>query len=435
MRRSRESEENNERMLARGTKVYTVIDEYVIEKQIDQGGNGTIYRVHNSSNNLYALKAIDRNKTTKNKLKRFRNEISFCKSADNPHVIRVLDDGTFEDSIIFYIMPLYEKTLRELMNEGLEPEKCFSLITQILDGLKYAHEKNVWHRDIKPENILVGSDGTVVIADFGIAHFSEDFLQTVVDTKPTDRLANFQYAAPEQRERGREVDGRADVYSLGLLINELFTHELPLGENYKRIGSVCPDFSFLDSVVSEMREQDVETRLYPINKVATHILAAKQDWEQSQELLALSQETDSDETPYQISSLSISGYELEDGWLTLEMSGIDNEKHFDKWFRVLQDGNYSRTSVWGFGPERLRNLGFRKVGLSISSLSQEQLNKTISYFKEWMESARVVFNREVSNEFERKRRELEMEKRSEILRLKKEAEMREMVRSILDNHH
>lgn len=321
------------------------------------------------------------------------------------------------------------------MNEGLEPEKCFSFITQILDGLKYAHEKKVWHRDIKPENILVGSDGTVVIADFGIAHFSEDFIQTVVDTKPTDRLANFRYAAPEQREQGRQVDGRADVYSLGLLINELFTHELPLGENYKRIGSVCPDFSFLDDVVSEMREQDVETRLYPISNVATHILAAKQDWEQSQELLSLSQETDSDETPYQISTLRISGYELKDRWLTLELSGIDNGKHFDKWFQCLQDGNYSRTSVWGFGPERLRNLGFRKVGLSIASLSQDQLNKTILYFKEWIESAKAIFNQEMSYEYERKRRELEMEKRSEILRLKKEAEMREMVGSILDNHH
>ncbi len=69
-----------------------------------------------------------------------------------------------------------------------------------MKALEFAHNKKVWHRDIKPENILVDENDNVVLADFGIAHFCDELLITAVETKAAERLANFQYSAPEQRK-------------------------------------------------------------------------------------------------------------------------------------------------------------------------------------------------------------------------------------------
>lgn len=156
-------------MLRKGTTVYTAFSEYTIEKQISQGGNGTVYRVHNHNNERFALKAIDRNKTSSEKLKRFKNEIAFCENNDNPHIIKVLDHGTYttnDENLVFYIMPEYELTLRNRIDKGITSEEILPIITQILSGLRFAHDKHVWHRDIKPENILIEQKGNVVIIGF-----------------------------------------------------------------------------------------------------------------------------------------------------------------------------------------------------------------------------------------------------------------------------
>ena len=420
-------------MLKKGTKVYTAFDEYVVEGQIGQGGNGSVFKVRNSNNKCFALKAINRKTTTKETLKRFTNEICFCERADNQHIIKILDKGAFEDSIVFYIMPLYSRTLREWMNKGINPSECLSIVTQILEGLKYAHEKGVWHRDIKPENILVDGNGTIVIADFGIAHFSEGEIQTVIETKPSDKLANFQYAAPEQRERGKTVDGRADSYALGLIINEMFTHEMPLGVNYKRIGAVCSDYSFLDSVVDRMLEHDIENRLYPMNHVARDILVAQKDWEQSQELLRITEEEPSDDSPYQISQITISDCKYEDGCIEFILSGIDDLSHFDEWFYILQSGEYNHTSIWGFGPARLRKRGLNRVCMDISSISDNQISSLIKDFKDWIEPSKNIFNNKLRMDFECEKRKAEAQRNAEIQRLKKEKEMRKMIRDLFDN--
>jgi serine/threonine protein kinase len=104
-----------------------------------------------------------------------------------------------------------------------------AIFSQILDGVEAAHLQNVIHRDLKPENILCDQNfATIAIADFGTARFTEDILATAIETGPSQRLANFQYAAPEQRTVGGDVQATADIYALGLMLNELFTGSVPI---------------------------------------------------------------------------------------------------------------------------------------------------------------------------------------------------------------
>jgi len=147
------------------------------------------------------------------------------------------------------------------MKSPIERPKILPIFSQILDGVEAAHGQNVIHRDLKPENILFDrASETPVIADFGIAHFEEEDLFTAVETNDGRRLANFEYAAPEQCKRGKRVDHRADIYALGLILNEMFTAALARGTNYKTIASVAPQYGYLDELVSRMLCNDPADR-------------------------------------------------------------------------------------------------------------------------------------------------------------------------------
>ncbi len=172
----------------------------------------------------------------------------------------------------FYVMPCYPKSLRDSIREGIKPEEVLRVFTQILDGVAAAHDKKVVHRDLKPENILVADDGGIVVADFGIARFDEEDLITAVETRAQQRLANFQYAAPEQRVKGGVVDLRSDIYALGLILNELFTRSIPQGSGYETIGKVSPAFGYLDEIVDLMIRQDPRQRPSALSDIKAKII-------------------------------------------------------------------------------------------------------------------------------------------------------------------
>ena len=423
-------------MLKKKTIVYTAFSEYTIDIQISQGGNGTVFLVHDRANEQYALKAIDRNKTSNEKLKRFKNEIVFCENSDDPNVIKVLDHGTYtvdDENLVFYIMPVYDNTLRSLMTDGIEPNRVLWIVTQILSGLRYAHEKGVWHRDIKPENILIDGQSNVVITDFGIAHFSSDNLATIVETKQSDRMANFQYAAPEQRIKGGIVDGRADIYAVGLILNEMFTHTLAIGSNYKKIGDVNPDYSWLDSVIDSMLQQTPSNRPFPVSTVATRLLTAQKDWQQSQELLRLAEEKPNSDGPFQMEVPSIRDSQYDAGEIKVYLDGID-PSWFETWFGILQQGQYNHTETMGFETYRLRRYPPDCIAMPIpmSSALGYNLKNIAQYMKAWITEATRLFNEEQRSRYNREENDRRRNKEAEINRLKKEAEMREAIKGLFD---
>jgi eukaryotic-like serine/threonine-protein kinase len=249
----------------------TVLHSYRPEGTPRQGGSGIVFKARNEDGEVFAIKIIDRGKATRDRNRRFKNELEYCRRENHRNIVKVLDDGfTIEKGvkIPFYVMPFYPGTLRDLMKGGIPDGKALSLFLQILEGVEAAHLRGVWHRDLKPENILYDpATDTLVVADFGIAHFEQEDLYTAVETKDGQRLANFQYAAPEQRMRDKAIDHRTDIYALGLVLNEMFTGEILQGAGYKRIGSAALRLQYLDEIVETMVQQDPRQRVGSIKDV------------------------------------------------------------------------------------------------------------------------------------------------------------------------
>lgn len=250
---------------------------FAVYKRIEkcgEGGCGSVYRVADEHGRFFALKLLD--KPIPEKLRRFRNEIAFAHRRPHQNIVPVLDHGTAEVRgavLPFCVMPLYGATLRVMMSARIEHEKVLPYFLQMLDGVEAAHAKRVFHRDLKPENILHDvSEDRLLIGDFGIAHIAADMQVTAVETRRSDRLANWQYAAPEQRER-REAGAPADIYALGLILNEMFTGQVIYGSNYPTISSVAPTYGRLDGLVDRMVRRNEEERPESIGEVRADILS------------------------------------------------------------------------------------------------------------------------------------------------------------------
>src|SRR3989339_339466 len=217
-----------------GQELVTTTTAYTAQNKIGEGGAGEVWCVVDQEDGKkYAAKFLDPKKTSADKLKRFKNELMFCQKNTHKNILSVVDHGVLlvkQQKIPFYIMPFYTSTLREMINKGIPVDNILAYFKQIIDGVEAAHLLKVFHRDLKPENILYdATQDCMVVADFGIAHFSEELCYTSVETQRSSRFANFQYAAPEQRAKGINVDYRADIYALGLIFNEMYTKHVPHG--------------------------------------------------------------------------------------------------------------------------------------------------------------------------------------------------------------
>jgi len=384
---------------------------YTAIEIVGEGGAGKIFSAKDESGDIFAIKLLDPNKATKNKIKRFENEIHFCFNNNHPHIISVNDHGLFkekEKSSLFYVMSLYSGSLKNLIESAIAPDKVLKYFNQILLGVEAAHLKSVIHRDLKPENILYdkGNDH-LLIGDFGIAHFEEEDLYTAVKTKDSDRLANFQYAAPEQKTRGQSIDHRADIYALGLMLNEMFTKKVPHGSNYKTIGSIRKDFEYLDKLVSEMICQSPEDRPESIEAVQKILIGYKNTFITRQKINELENTviptTSINDDPLISDPPRLVDANWDRDQLTLILSRPVNSK----WNWALHNMG-GHTSVWGKGPEIFN---FHKNEATIAA-NADDVQRIIDYFKTWLPRVNGVYKQKI----EREKREAEEKLRMELER-------------------
>ncbi len=171
---------------------------------------------------------------------RFKREAKILAKLNHPNIIRVLDFGTYDD--FFYISFEYfeGKTLRDYLKNNRPHENDFAkIISQILSGLKYAHQQKIIHRDLKPENILINKNFDIKIADFGLA-LAETEIQI---TQQDSIIGTPGYMSPEQI-RGDILDNRTDIFSFGIIAYELLTGKNPfIGSD---ISSTINNIQFLE---------------------------------------------------------------------------------------------------------------------------------------------------------------------------------------------
>jgi len=399
----------------------TTFATYTATHIIGEGGSGRIFEANDDEGGICAIKWLDPAKATREKAKRFKNELQFCLRNRHPHVLTIVDYGVFikkEDNSSFYVMPLYGGSLRDLLKTGIPPNKVLHYFAQILDGVEAAHIQRVVHRDLKPENILYATDGDcLVIADFGIARFEEDELYTAVETKDSARLASFQYAAPEQRNRGTEADQRADIYALGLILNEMFTGEIPSGTGYKTIAKVAPDYEYLDSIVEEMMRQSPKDRIDSIERIKNQLIGRKNEFITRQKVSELKAAvvpiTELDD-PLIADPPRLVNFDWDQGILTLFFQRPVNEK----WVWALQNMG-SHTAVLGKGPEAFRIHGDKAV----IGATENEVQTLIDYFNDWLPKANRVYEQRMRRESE----QAEDKQRKEFKRQIAEQEARQRV--------
>ena len=199
---------------------------YEIHELIGVGGMAYVYKAYDRVEGRWVAIKILKEEFSNNSdfLRRFRNESKAIAVLNHPNIVKVYD-VSFGDQIQYIVMEFIDGiTLKEYIEqEGtIRWQEDVHFTTQILMALECAHEKGIIHRDIKPQNIMLLQDGSIKVADFGIARFLQSETQTMTDKA----IGSVHYIAPEQAS-GDYITDKADIYSVGVMLYEMLTGKLP----------------------------------------------------------------------------------------------------------------------------------------------------------------------------------------------------------------
>jgi serine/threonine-protein kinase len=245
----------------------TRLREYEILDKVGEGGMGAVFKaIDRNLDRLVAIKALHPTFTTNHEVtERFKQEARVQATLVHPNVVNLYN--FFEESGFFYIVMEYiegETLAARIRRTGLlPPQVSIPIFEQILNGLSFAHAKGIIHRDLKPSNILIDSANNAKIMDFGVAKIIGDRSMTKTGTK----MGTIYYMSPEQVLGQKDIDGRADIYSLGITLFEMLTGRLP----FKTEGS---DFVIMQQIVQNEMPSVKEYYPYVLDKIDAAILKA-----------------------------------------------------------------------------------------------------------------------------------------------------------------
>src|SRR5919202_2971269 len=200
---------------------------YVLAESLGSGGMAEVYLAHDEVlDRDVALKVLRSQYVSDEEFaERFRREARSAASLSHPNIVQVYDRGETEDGTCYIAMEYVPGgTLKKRIEEKgpFDPRKAAAVAAQIADALGAAHERGVIHRDIKPQNVLVSASGDLKVTDFGIARAAS----AVTSSASGAIFGTAGYISPEQA-LGEPVGPRSDLYSLGVILYEMLTGELP----------------------------------------------------------------------------------------------------------------------------------------------------------------------------------------------------------------
>ncbi len=261
----------------------TLNKRYKITSRLGKGAMGTVYRATDSQTSQeVALKVISGELSINPEmLERFKREGEALRQLKHPNIVGFLDAFEYEEQYVIVMEYISGGSLHELIKQGALPvERAQQIALDLCDALIRAHRLNIIHRDLKPENVLITADGIPKLADFGVARLNEGTRMTRSGTQ----VGTPYYMAPEAWE-GKNLDAQADIWSLGVVLFEMLTGQVPFGgdtgpavmnkvftsqpPDLKRMRSETP--SGLAKIVSRMLTRDKKRRYPTMREVAVDL--------------------------------------------------------------------------------------------------------------------------------------------------------------------
>jgi serine/threonine protein kinase len=257
-------------------EMQAMLPQYEVLEILGRGGMGAVYKARQVSlNRVVALKLLAAHSAHEGGLDfavRFKVEAQAMARLAHPHIVAVHDFGETGAGRFFYAMEFVEgeDLARRIERERkLPPEEARRIALAVCDALICAHAQGVVHRDIKPSNILLGVNGLVKVADFGLAKIDDPATATLTLSGTT--MGSQGYAAPEVFAKASTADHRADIYSLGVLIYEMLTGEVPRGL-FKMPSQKVPGLDERwDAIICKAVEEDREERFQSVAEMRAEL--------------------------------------------------------------------------------------------------------------------------------------------------------------------
>ena len=209
---------------------------YELTRELGRGGMGVVYlavRADDTYHKAVAVKLVSAPLGDEDAIRRFRRERQILAELEHPYIARLLDGGTTEEGLPYLVMEYVDGVAITEYSRTLAIDERLRLFTRVCEAVQFAHTRLVVHRDLKPQNILITSDGTPRLLDFGIATLLDD--DGTSSTRTNVFALTPQYASPEQA-RGERVTTTSDVYSLGMVLYEMLTGARPYDLSGKAVA-------------------------------------------------------------------------------------------------------------------------------------------------------------------------------------------------------
>jgi len=244
-------------------EIQALFPQYEIVALLGRGGMGAVYKGwQRSLDRFVAIKILPQGLTDDPQYsERFKQEAKSMAKLAHAGIVAVFDAGELANGMLYFVMEFIEGTdVQKMIAEqgSLPPAHAMAITAHVCDALQYAHDRGIIHRDIKPANIMVGYDGVVKVADFGLAKQQQEGVSGLTQSGMV--MGTLHYMAPESLILGVSVDHRADIYAVGIMLYQMLTGRLPQGlfeMPSQKVPGLDPRY---DAVVAKAIREDRDIR-------------------------------------------------------------------------------------------------------------------------------------------------------------------------------